>query len=216
MTSTDDLLVQASEAYNAGDKTKARNLLGLAVKQDPENPRAWYVFSQVVDDKEQKIFCLEKVLEIHPDNAQATKQLETLRRLDLQQPKAKPQAPKVKQKQKLNPILGVATLLVMILVCVAIWATMDSDNGKSNEPTGLDAYVMCQLLIEDRLKAPGSTEYPVFSSIQYEQDGNIFYIKAYVDAQNSFGTLIRNDFFCVVEYVGDDKWNLKDLEMNER
>ena len=120
------------------------------------------------------------------------------------------------RNKKLDAILGIATVLVFCFVCVAIWATSGSDGGKSDEPEGIEAYVMCQQFIEERLKAPGSAKYPVFSEIQMVQDGNAFTIFSYVDAQNSFGALIRSDYECAVEYIGDDRWNLNNLEIYER
>ena len=52
----------------------------------------------------------------------------------------------------------------------------------------------CQALISGRLKAPSTAK---FSGITFEAlDANTFNVLGSVDAQNSFGAMIRADFSC--------------------
>ncbi len=75
----EDLIQKAIAAAKGGDRAAARKLLGQALKQAPNDARAWYLLSQVAENREQAIFCLTQVLRIEPDNPQAGARLERLR-----------------------------------------------------------------------------------------------------------------------------------------
>jgi tetratricopeptide (TPR) repeat protein len=85
-TPTDQLIQQALAAARTGDKTAARQALSQAVRQDPQNAHAWYLLSQVVEQPNRVIYCLEKVLKIDPSNEQAAKRLKSLQPIDSSPP----------------------------------------------------------------------------------------------------------------------------------
>jgi Tfp pilus assembly protein PilF len=64
----DALLKQAVSAIRAGDKFNGKQYLIELIKVDPENEAAWLWMSQVVRTSEQRRQCLEKVLQINPEN----------------------------------------------------------------------------------------------------------------------------------------------------
>ena len=74
---------------------------------------------------------------------------------------------------------------------------------------------MAEKYVEAVLKAPSTAEFPHFWSIDEvtRQEGNVFYITSVVDAQNSFGAMIRSDWYIEIEYTGGepaaiDNWKL--------
>ena len=67
---------KALEHYNRGDKQGAKRLLGGVVSEEPNNSRAWYGLALCVEDIDEKIYCLKKVLAIDPNHENATKKLE--------------------------------------------------------------------------------------------------------------------------------------------
>jgi len=75
----DNLVDQAIVAAKAGNWKEARNLLSRAVQIDPKNARAWYLLSQVFEESDRIEFCLKRVLEIDPNNEQATEKLRILK-----------------------------------------------------------------------------------------------------------------------------------------
>ena len=77
--STDLLIKDGISAAKSGDKSFAKHRFAQAIQNDPRNARAWYLLSKVVEDKDQKVYCLEKVLQILPNNANAKKRLALLR-----------------------------------------------------------------------------------------------------------------------------------------
>jgi predicted esterase len=71
----DQLIQQARAAAKAGNRSAAREILERAVVQHPDSAPAWYLLSQVVDEDEQVIQYLERVLEIDPYSQQARQRL---------------------------------------------------------------------------------------------------------------------------------------------
>ncbi len=119
----------------------------------------------------------------------------------------------------------------VVIVLMLVLAAGSSDNGASTSggggsgsgsasaPTKIEAWVMTQQFVEDSLKSPGSAEYGgLFSDYQDPEqivtslgDGT-FRVRAWVDAQNSFGAKIRTHFVCELKYVGNDRWQLISLD----
>lgn len=105
-------------------------------------------------------------------------------------------------------------LLIFIIGGVIFTNVIDFDNNENKGPTKLTAYSMAQGWVEDRLKAPSTADFP---GGQYEEhttkiSENKFRINSYVDAENSYGAMIRTEFTAEVEYLGDDEWRLISLE----
>jgi hypothetical protein len=73
-----DKLQQAIALVKSGDKKGGQNLLIDIVNSDPKNETAWLWLASVVSP-DKRGFCLEKVLSINPNNAQARGYLEKLK-----------------------------------------------------------------------------------------------------------------------------------------
>ena len=63
-------------AFKAGDKAKARHYLLRAVREEPNNERAWGWLSNTATTDEEKIHSLQQVVKINPNNRAAIKLLE--------------------------------------------------------------------------------------------------------------------------------------------
>ena len=79
---TEDIVQRAIKAAKSGNRAEARKWLSQAIKAEPNNARAWYLFSQVSDSEEQAVYCLNQVLKIQPDNAQAKERLSKMNLVD--------------------------------------------------------------------------------------------------------------------------------------
>lgn len=126
-------------------------------------------------------------------------------------------------KKKSNVLIGCLSVFGLFFCC-AFFGMLSSDNDETMhvrapthtptpEHSALGAELMCQQFLEDRLKAPATAEYaPVGREGAVEFLGDQTYqVISYVDAQNSFGAMLRIRYLCTVQYVGDDTWNLVDL-----
>ena len=65
---TNDLISQAQDAIQQGDKTTARIILRKAILNTPRNAQAWFLMARVVEDREQVVYCLQQGLRFDPDN----------------------------------------------------------------------------------------------------------------------------------------------------
>lgn len=69
------LIQRGIKAYQAGDTVSARKLLSQAVKIEKWNEEAWWYLAQAMDDPEKRHYCLQMVLKVNPDHAQAQEAL---------------------------------------------------------------------------------------------------------------------------------------------
>lgn len=70
---------QAVQLAKAGHNGEAQAILTRILKKERDNARAWATMSMIVEEKQRKVYCLQQVLRIKPDNEWATKQLEQLK-----------------------------------------------------------------------------------------------------------------------------------------
>jgi hypothetical protein len=74
------LIKEGIRAYRAKNKAEARALFEKATDLDQYSEQAWLWLSAVVDTEEDQRVCLENVLFVNPDNANARKGLELLQK----------------------------------------------------------------------------------------------------------------------------------------
>lgn len=111
-----------------------------------------------------------------------------------------------------------AIALVAIIVIIIVFVLLRQGEGSKPRvytPNAMDAAAMCQVFVKDRLKAPKTAEFePAYkaSAVTTGSGINSWLVKSYVDSENSFGAMVRTDYICKVKYVGNDKWELLDLD----
>ncbi len=89
----EDLLQEGIAAFQAGDRTKARELLLEVVKIDPENEQAWYYLAASESNPTLRKQYLQTVLEINPGNAKAREVLDRIQARDVDAEAAPAAAP---------------------------------------------------------------------------------------------------------------------------
>ena len=72
-----------------------------------------------------------------------------------------------------------------------------SSPDKPSGPDQIDAQATCQVSIEDALKAPSTASFSDWSSVSTGSEG--YEISGVVDAQNSFGAMLRSPFVCILK-----------------
>jgi hypothetical protein len=111
-----DKLQQAIKLIKSGERQKAGQILTALLKTDPSNETAWLWLSLTVTDKKQQHTCLEKVLEINPDNEQARQALAELERPQKGQPKKQAQLPRKSLSR--SGQIGIVAVLALIACCI--------------------------------------------------------------------------------------------------
>ena len=77
---SEKVLQQAINAIKAGDNETGQQLLAQVIKADPKNEAAWLWMASTLDDPREKKECLQKVLQINPDNEMAKRALAAFER----------------------------------------------------------------------------------------------------------------------------------------
>lgn len=107
----------------------------------------------------------------------------------------------------MKPILAAAALLI------AATAHASDDH--------ISAKMMCQKFVAKSLKAPATARFSSMSETaaipsneaKFKHLPNAWDSAGYVDAQNSFGAMLRQEYFCTMQRTGPDKWRLLDLSV---
>lgn len=66
-------------AIRSNEPKRGRDLLMQALKLEPNNEAAWLWLSRAVDDPERKLQCLERALQVNPDNVQTKTLIEKIK-----------------------------------------------------------------------------------------------------------------------------------------
>lgn len=72
------------------------------------------------------------------------------------------------------------------------------------------AWIAAQDAVKDQLKSPSSAEFPPFDQeFVFKRKPNEFKVTSYVDADNSFGANLRNNFVCDIVFKNETDFNAK-------
>ena len=241
----DDFLQQGVTAYRAGKRDEARKLFANAIKQNKDDERIWGWMYNVCDTDKERIHCLKQIVRINPENEKAKQLLSelTVNDFPLERPMELPKntgstpAPKqhkqppAKQKpldpkQQKNIQIAIISIAVLCGVCFLFGAFINGKGGTDID-YGRESFVQCMVYVKSMLKSPASADFPASSSANIQElENKVFEVRSYVDAQNSFGAVIRTDFYCKVQYTGDPDndndgytdytdWLLLDIQLAE-
>ncbi len=118
-------------------------------------------------------------------------------------------------KPKQNQLISGCAVGCLILFLIPVFLVAFGGNYGSGDPSDSEAYVMSHQFVRNSLKAPRTAKFPYSGdegvSISKSSD-NVYAIRGYVDSENSFGAMIRTEYRCVLRYIGDDNWQLEDLQ----
>ncbi len=96
------------------------------------------------------------------------------------------------------------------ILFTALWLVV---NGSTDSGRGA-AEDMCEKFVSDRLKSPGTADFPGASSVA-QLAGGEYRVTGAVDSQNGFGALLRTDYVCTVRDMGGDRWRLVNLDLDD-
>ena len=123
-----------------------------------------------------------------------------------------------------NILIGCATVLGVLCICfIVAYAFFNRSSAPDYKTT---AYIMCQLQVKNSLKLPSTPKFPASTEINIHDLGNnTFDMDAYVNSQNSFGAMLRTQFYCKDQYIGSDasdtnlnnpnNWNMLQLTFSQ-
>lgn len=90
--------------------------------------------------------------------------------------------------------------LTLVLIAGCDKLTPEQKAQKTCED-GILSYLYARDFIKNNLKSPSTAEFPSFNEVSHKYLGNCTHnITGHVDAQNSFGAMLRNKFDVTVRY----------------
>jgi hypothetical protein len=132
-----------------------------------------------------------------------------------------PTIPKAKPSADNSPFVVLGAL--MAVLCLGYLIFGGSSTKKEHQKTddcndSIAAFVYGNRFVEQRLKAPATAKFPYISDsgVSVRSSGNCTHtVTGYVDAQNSFGALIRSQYNVTVQYTNSSSsWRLVSIEIN--
>lgn len=118
--------------------------------------------------------------------------------------------------KKTSPILYVI-FAIIIITMIGIIANISSDSSQSPSVDKYDAYAMSHVFVKRNLKAPSTAEFPTTTYANISYDGTYWNVSCFVDAQNSFGAMIRSDYEVKMSYnPKSGNWLLIDIKIENR
>ena|ERR1035437_7682349 len=130
----------------------------------------------------------------------------------------------VKDLPKQNKISkGCLSFVIVMGVIIVVAIIFGSNKSNSVKSTGIDSTslyyyskVMAQSYVKENLKAPSTAKFPDEEiHIGFNPDSSVV-VKIGVDAQNSFGAMIRGNYYLKMKWNKDfkdtDNWSLIKIE----
>ncbi|MGO3846477.1 hypothetical protein [Agrococcus casei] len=91
-------------------------------------------------------------------------------------------------------------IIALIFGACSAFTPSSSNGSPSTSVLEIEAKIWCEDAVRESLKAPSSAD---FVDVNSNRQGAQVIVNGKVDAQNSFGAMIRNEFQCTVS-IGDD------------
>jgi hypothetical protein len=106
--------------------------------------------------------------------------------------------------------------LIYLVILIFITPALITSCGEQKKTyTKLNALVVSRSFVKEKLKSPASSEFGNSTDLVTQPNDTTFIIISYVDAQNSFGALIRSNYSCKIIYTPEtDMANCYDLIIN--
>ncbi len=112
-------------------------------------------------------------------------------------------------------------LLLAATIFIFIFLAYGSKDEEPN-PAELEskAFIISQHFVKEKVKAPSTAQFPSFDFQSIHLGEGRYKVTSYVDAQNSFGAMIRTNYTAILKYNSGDwadyrNWTLEDLKLDE-
>lgn len=160
----ENLVQQAFVYYQKGKRSKALTYLRKAIEQDPNNVQAWYGLAVCLEDADQKIYSLNRVLSLQPEHTKAREMLRKL--LDqrspfeqtgaetIERPSLVGAIAKLPEKKKSGNILVVSLVVMAIGLGIVIVSLIglivaERNQERSASATATAQYTQCSQQFQD-------------------------------------------------------------------
>ena len=121
---------------------------------------------------------------------------------------------KARDTRSNKALLGIFVLGFGFWLIMHFMPDAPPDPNKIEREMKSGANYICQKFVKKELKAPSTAQFAErgeWQAIRLD-DGN-YQVTSWVEAQNSFGAMLRTPYVCVVTPIGNDQWTLVRLKM---
>jgi len=105
----------------------------------------------------------------------------------------------------------VAGLVVLGLTGTGAAFWMSGEPARESGPSQTQLVDQCREAVRPKLKAPSTAQFPGGEKV--ESSGTTYRVFGQVDAQNSFGAMLRTDYRCVATLDGAE-WDVYSVEVS--
>jgi len=128
---------------------------------------------------------------------------------------------RAKQRKKKIFIIVAAFFTIFVILPAIVSGSNPSDarivNGKVM-PSDSQAQMVAQVFVRQELKSPRSADFSFDCNVKL--NNNTYTVTGYVDAQNSFGGMMREYYCCEITYKGGDEndmqnWRVRSVVFSE-
>jgi len=117
-----------------------------------------------------------------------------------------------------NMAFLIGIILMMMLAFNSCMGKRSPDAWKTKD-NSIMADIMMRDFVKKQLKSPSTAKFASAAEkngrFVQKGDDNVYFVKSFVDSQNSFGATIRTHYYGEIKQVSDDKWQLITLEFDE-
>lgn len=109
---------------------------------------------------------------------------------------------------------GKDTLIIFLFLVGVIFLLFRMCSGFKTDDDGLSkstAIVASENYVKQMLKSPATAKFTLIKTINISKEK--VEVRQYVDSQNGFGAIIRNEYSCTVERIGNGKVKVSDFDM---
>lgn len=125
-------------------------------------------------------------------------------------------ARRLKEKNAIRRDKTIGGIAALIVLAFVVYIVVVSNSGGSSkiEPNAREAKQICETAVERQLKAPSTAKFK--SNFQYNpSDEHDYRVVTTVDAQNSFGAMVRTEFYCNMTWNPSGRdWTLNRVAQN--
>ena len=140
-------------AISRGDKNTAQQILANILNQESQNADAWLLLADILDNPEQRIDCLKRVLKINPNNVIAKRRLDELiggHSNNSNKPQATPiksqnNLPKGPKKKNNTWIIVLGALILVACGCITFIYFMGNMGRSVSPPVSLPPHLVNDL-----------------------------------------------------------------------
>ena len=100
---------------------------------------------------------------------------------------------------------------IVALMAVFLGCSSSSDGG--DQPDEFDAQVICEDFVTDRLEVPTSAEF--LDQHAFSPTANSWRVSGLVRALDRTGSKVRLTYQCTLEYLGDDEWRARNVDVQD-